>query len=303
MWFEQELTKNRLILDFNSLEQLSDDAAESSQLAIEHITSKYKPPYLLFLSGGIDSQAMVLAWKRSKVPFSVIHYSYSGSMNDEDTTSAKNFCATHDIPLSIKTFNALEFIISPRLAIEAKRYTTISPQILSYIQLVKQHPDTCIFGGNFLEPANCSLNYTILGLDRFANKDKYNFIPFFFQSTPQLAYSFIKKYILMSKNHHSQYENYDIKIKTYKESGFDVIPQSSKLSGFEKIKESFDNAVITPKTKLRWYSKPSRRPFDILYRYSLFDTIGYEYSDNVRLIHDSRISDYMSSLYKGFPAE
>jgi hypothetical protein len=285
------IRKNPFIMDFRSNDKLEEsiflNPLNSAVETVHQLINEFPGPYVLLASGGIDSQAMIWAWHTARVPFQIWHWSYLEE-NLFDTNSLINFLDTHKLThlLTIKTFDARSFITSPELINYAGEYDCVSPQILTYIRLVEQTPGTVFMSGNFIELFSCGVNYTVYGLERFSQKSRKNFIPFFFLSSPKLAYSFFKKMLLQSGDH------YDIKSKIYLNSEFPIlIPNEGKRTGFEKIKDSFDNLKVNAQDRLKWSLMPSQRPFDLLYRYGLFDHIG-EYSERTLIKHH----DYINKL-------
>jgi len=273
-----------LVFDFST----KDDITVSSPLieshkAIQKITETHHGPYTLLASGGVDSQAMLYAWKTSGVQFSVVHYSYGNNIEDNDTL--REFCTIHDIDYEIRYFDVEKFIKSIEYVEMAKQYDCASPHILTYVKLVSMHDETCIMAGNYIDNYTASLNYTILGLDRYRQISKENFVPFFLCCTPELAYSFIDNY----NNTPDDFTNrgYYKKVLAYELSDFPVISQSNKLSGFEAFKDKYDTRKIDGRIKLKWGAMPSKRPFDIIYRYGLFDVLplGF-YSESTIIIHN-----------------
>lgn len=268
---------NALTIDLTTDEDLSGPPLEAALSAVRQIAKDYPGPYTVFLSGGVDSQAMALAWKMSGVPFRAVHYTYG--TNSVDSQFAIDFCVKNKIDLDVLCFDAKSFIQSSELQTLAKKYDTTSPHILTYIKLLEQHSETCILAGNFIDGWSAGINWTILALDRYAQENK-NVVPFFFLYTPQLSYAFLNSYL---KHLDSRVgEEYAAKIAALQDAGFDVLAQDNKLTGFEEIKESFDAVTVDARTRLKWANRPSKRPFDLLFRYSLFDVIG-KYSEVTRL--------------------
>lgn len=77
--------------------------------------------------------------------------------------------------------------------------------------------------------------------------------------------------------------SYKIKCLTYQEAGFPVIPQEIKLSGFEKIKDYCDiHFPITPKERLIHSGQPSKRAFEIKFRYPWHGKVK---SDEIKIIY------------------
>lgn len=281
---------NPIILDFRSDELLGGTPIANAVATVNRIVASYPAPYTLLVSGGIDSQVMLWAWKLSGIPFRAVHYSYG--TNASDMVSVVEFCELQQIDLEILHFDALGFITSPKLVEMAKRYDCSSPQILTYIEFTRAHSETCVMSGNFVQPQSAGINWTIYGLERFAQLEKPNFIPFFLLSSPQLAYSFyhldIKfKYEMFSKT--GEKDDYISKTKSYLAAGFPVIPQKQKFTGFEEIKESYDSVAVPGLLRMKWSGMPSKRPFDILFRYSLYDHTG-KYAETYRLVHHRGIN-------------
>ena len=282
--YNQRLSNFIIDLKCDSVDKIA--PIEAGIKAVFNITKKYPPPYDLLVSGGVDSQTMIWVWLQSGIPFNVVHYSYQEE-NQHDTENIIKFCQTLNIDLQIYNFDAREFITNKELFDYAERYDCASPHILTYMKLVEHHENTVVMSGNYFQYGSCGINYTIFGLDRFSKIQKNNFIPFFLISTPELAYSFtnMNEEILSKIDKVGDYD-YTTKCLCYEQIGIPIIPQTHKVTGFEKIKTSFDNTHVDPKLKIKYASMPSKRPFDLLYRYALFDRIGL-YSDKTILLHNS----------------
>lgn len=247
--------------------------------AVNKIAQNFPPPYNLLVSGGVDSQCTILSWVKSGIPFKITHYSYNGQ-NAHDTETLLQFCEQNNLDVQIENFDVDNFLNSSEYIELAKKYDVASPHILTYIKLASLHEDTVVMSGNFITNTSglsAGINYTILGLDRFRLISKSNFIPFFFLYTPELAFAFQDTDI---KNQNDLIKRgmddiiYANKCKTYIDSGFNVIPQKSKMTGFEKIKISYDTAHVPRALVIKYRLEKSKRPFDFLYRYALYDHIG-----------------------------
>jgi hypothetical protein len=277
---------NPLIIDARyNLDKFSINAVDAAIDAVNKIVENYPPPYTLLVSGGIDSQCMVLAWKFSKHPFKIVHYSYGDQSISEDINTLKIFCKKHALQYECRNFDALSFIQSNDLIQYAIKYDCSSPQILSYIKFTEQHNETVLLSGNFINGKHCGLNYTILALDRFS-KIKTNVIPFFLLSTPKLAYAFYNNDNIANTyqiNQNNNFDNYKSKCLAYKLSGFDIVEQDKKYTGFEQVKNYFDSHEVLDSLRLKYSNFDSKRPFDFKFRYSLYDIIG-PYSELTELI-------------------
>jgi hypothetical protein len=130
---------------------------------------------------------------------------------------------------------------------------------------------TVIFSGNFFLPKKPPFDYDILALYRYSLECvTHSVIPFFFSFTKDLAF------IGNTVKQINSYDDYKSKCNIYKYFDIPIIEQNTKLSGFEFIKDCFDTVpnLISKQDRLRYSSKPSKRPFDIAYRYKLRDKLG-----------------------------
>lgn len=256
--------------------------------AVNDIVTNYPAPYNLLVSGGIDSQAMLYAWKMSGHPFNAISFRYNQDFNWHDIKTLPQFCEQENIDYQIIDFDYLGFLENEYDSI-AKKYRCSSPQIAMHIKMAMMLHGTRIFSGNFLFADVASISPAILGIYKFSitNEGK-NTIPYFFLHTPELAYG-----LNYFKYHKDQDEGsfedspYISKVKTYQEMGFPVIEQEKKFTGFEKFKEHYDSHtyVLEDRTnRLKYHSKASHRPFDWLFRYP------YE-----RMFGDSTLSYILNS--------
>lgn len=289
--------KSPLVFDFSEPVGLQvGPALYEAENAIRSICDVHDGPYTLLVSGGVDSQAMIYAWRKSGIPFSVVHYSYGDNIEDGMTLEA--FCISWGIEYQIKSFDVESFITSDEYKQMAIKYDCASPHILTYMKLASFHNETVIMGGNYLSHFSTSLNWTILGLDRYRQITKPNFIPFFLCSSPGLAYAFYKSEIDLQRRYKDHVPialgretGYYTKVKAYEFAGIPVIKQSKKLTGFEAIKERYDLAKVDRLTKMKWSNMPSKRPFDVIFRYGLFDILPYGfYSEKNTIIHNEYIN-------------
>jgi hypothetical protein len=125
---------------------------------------------------------------------------------------------------------------------------------------------TVIQSGNFLNINQVPVNNPILALHRYAKRTK-KLIPYFFLSTPNLAYS---AHTFLKQNRISQ--PYHQKVALYRNTGFEIIPAEKSFSGFEKIKEYYKkhfSKKLSLAHKLTTYPNASRQVFDVLLRFPL----------------------------------
>lgn len=266
------------------------DAAIST---VESITKQYPAPYYVMCSGGVDSQAMLWAWLQSGVEFTPVSFLYTKRDSDDiwnwhDLRHIDSFGKTHGVKIEYRTHDVFDFLENDLLDY-ALRYKTTSPQITNIIKMIEGlEKGTAILSGNYLGPPTSPLpfDYTILALHRFAlQTDKIKCIPFFFMHDQDLAYSFNYHMPVKSDQIRELKNQYMSKVKIYNMTGFPVIPQNDKQSGFEKIKDYYDSVpkLISTRERLMFANEPSKRAFDIKFRYSLKKFVAYD--DVVTMIH------------------
>jgi len=243
--------------------------------AIKKISEEYPPPYYLMASGGVDSQTMIWLWQQSGVPHEVVSFKYIHDdidFNSHDLEQLHDFSTKHNIPVTYKNFDPINFF-EVELMSYATKFRCTSPQICTHMKISEFFPHgTVIFSGEF--GTHSVYNYTIFGLKRYADISKRSLIPFFFLHDAELA-GVIKKYSNMTK---VESDFYSHKITSIHNSGIPVIRQPQKYNGFEKIKDFYDKQThrVSVRDRIRYAGMPSKRIFDILFRYKLTDTIKYK---------------------------
>jgi hypothetical protein len=279
------------LLDF-TVREFKETVKSSLSAAIEavnDIVEKYPPPYNLLVSGGIDSQAMLYAWKMSGHPFNAISFRYNQDFNWHDIKTLPQFCEQENIDYQIIDFDYLGFLENEYDSI-AKKYRCSSPQIAMHIKMAMMLSGTRIFSGNFLFSDAASISPAILGIYKFSITDEgKNTIPYFFLHTPELAYSlnYFKKSVYKAQTLIDVDVPYINRVIAYQEMGFPVIAQDTKFTGFEKFKEYYDSHTYVLEdrnNRLKYHGKASHRPFDWLFRYPYEQMFG-----------DSRLSYILNS--------
>lgn len=246
-----------------------------AKAAIKKISQEYPPPYYLMSSGGVDSQTMIWLWKQSGIPYEVISFKYvhdNINYNSHDLEQLYEFSTKHNIPVTYRTFDPINFFEN-ELTEYATKFRCTSPQICTHMKISEQLTNgTVIFSGEF--GSHNAYTYTMFGLKRYTDISQRSLIPFFFLYDAELAG--------VTKKHHSnvkpELDNYTRKVSSIRKSGVPVIPQLKKYTGFEKIKEFYDvqSHRVSVTDRLQYSTMPSNRVFDILFRYKLTDTIKYK---------------------------
>lgn len=277
MWFKTYFDSNaNLNIDFENYQLKTNNLTieESAVKYIKYISETYPAPYYLYASGGIDSQVMLYLWKKSKIPFTVVSFKYidrdGNILNYHDLTELVTFSIEQNINITFHELSILKFLENEML-IYAIRYQCTSPQICTHMKISDHYSDgTIIFSGNFIHTS--TLNYTIYGLERFRQLSKKSMIPYFLMYDADLSTAF------MHSITSTGLVKYNKKVATYKSAGFPVIPQKEKYTGFEKIKDYYDQFphLVTNRERILYSKYPSRRIFDLVFRYRLTEHIKYE---------------------------
>jgi hypothetical protein len=272
--FSDTFDKNlKFHIDAFNVQTSSKSLLEVSSRVILEIAEKYPPPYYLMVSGGIDSQAMLWCWMNSAVPFTPISVKYTGAdeyklvLNQHDLAELDIFATQHEIDITYLELNIINFL-ERELTEYAIKYQCTSPQLCTHMKMSELVSDgTIIFSGNFID--DFAYNYTIMGLKRYADTSGKKCIPFFFLHDSELA-GFRHKYEAGSL--------YEKKIQFYTSLKIPIVPQLNKQTGFEVIKDYYDtrtDLVVAISDRIRFASMPSKRKFDLLFRYELTKKIKY----------------------------
>jgi len=263
-WVKIQEETDQLILDFSADYQTM-HPLDAGIYTVNYIVKNYPPPYTLMLSGGVDSQSMLWAWYKSGHKFNTISAKYNHNMNSHDLKTLEEFSFLNQIPITFIEFDLLEFL-EKEYDEWADTYNCSSPQICTHMKIASLVTSgTRIFSGNYINPTHgneLTLDYTILGITRFSKISNISIVPFFLLETPELAYSF-KNIVKRTPGD----DFYKWKVQAYQEGGYPVIPQETKLSGFEKVKDYYRQHykhLVTTNHKLMVTNNPSRSVFDLL---------------------------------------
>ena len=247
---------------------------EAAHYTIKYITDKYPPPYTLMLSGGIDSQAMLYAWHTSGIPFKTFSAVYNHKLNQHDLVALEQFAAVHNISISYKDFDLLNFLFTEHESY-VHSYRCGSPHMTTFMKISEQiDSGTVVMSGNIIPPRRPTLPVTKnnFALYRYAKQNNRSIVPFFFLETDQIACSF-DQYVeddISQTNSEDLHPLYRVRVDLYHRGGFPVIPQEQKFTGFEEVKNYFDENykhLVTLQDKLSiTREQNSRRTFDQLFR-------------------------------------
>ena len=257
--------------------QVGLDAMVMAKKVVDRICKEFPPPYTLMCSGGTDSQAMIWAWYKSGQPFNIVSISYVTSdmvFNTYDVVELFQFAAQLSLPVNVKQFDVINFL-ETELPEYAQKYDCDSPQICTYMKMSELvDKGTIMFSGNFLwGDSGGAFSYTHLGLQRYAeavSTDTRAIIPFFLMCDRDMARTLLP-YIDSVPPDISQGKNH-----AYHLAGYPVIAQPEKQTGFEHLKNYYDDQMhrVSIENRIKYSSQPSKRAFDLLFRYPFYSGHG-----------------------------
>jgi len=243
-------------------------ALDAAHYTIDYIVKNYPKPYFLFLSGGVDSQAMLYSWHTSGVSYEPISVTYNNLMNSHDLETLSIFSKKNNIQINYINFDVLNFFKNEYFDYVDK-FRCGSPHICTYMKISELvSGGTAIFSGSYMNYYNPNfVDKNNWGLYKYALATKRSIVPYFLIETLELAYSIKTKIPATQINLY--YNEGNKKSKIYQCNGFPVIGQNEKITGFEKIKEYYDTLNIPfsiQDTLERLPLQSSNRNFDILLR-------------------------------------
>lgn len=264
-WVPITKVDNTYTFDFRCTKDISLSALAAAHLTIFDIVKKYPQPYTLYLSGGVDSQAMLYAWHTSGVKYSTFSAVYNHDLNRHDLLALEAFSQIHKIDIDYKKFDLFNFLETEH-DYYANTYFCGSPQITTFMKLASlTKKGTVIMSGNFIKRGSGVPDSNNAGLFHYHKLANNNFIPWFFLESMDLAHAFT-----LNDYASEMTDDYHHKVALYQSHNFPVLAQPKKQNGFEKVKEWYDeNIEINPSVQDRLSRKNgqiSTRNFDMLYR-------------------------------------
>jgi hypothetical protein len=289
-WFKIENN----VIDFRSKNKFI-NSIDAAELTIKGIVKNYPPPYRLMVSGGVDSQAMLWAWKqfgKDYIPTSVV---YSNNYNEHDLVTLKEFALRENISIEYIEFDPISFYQNKFEDI-ANRFRCTSPQFATHLGFIENLNGTKIFSGDRLLYGRAIVHHNNLCVYRAAQE--WDIVPYFFIHTPELAYSlwYDKKSRLSGQ---TREEMYIEKVNDWQDSGFPVIPQLEKYTGFEKIKEYYQQNfrhVLTPLVRLKYTHYTTMEPviYDVLFRHPYEKKFGTPSFKHILNVIGGNADDYIA---------
>lgn len=239
----------------------------------------------LFLSGGIDSEAMARAFLLANVPFTAVIGRYNQDMNRHDYETAISFCEQFRISTEFVDVDVYQFLEEGGPLQYGHELGCRSPQLAVYMYMLDQVEGFPVLAGNPIFPILKNSGETlrqelsigkfemerVVGLSdqtqavlfRYFEKRQRLGSPFFFQSCAELMMSFLNlpSTVDAMASGNKAY-NYQMKCRAYQDGGFDVQARADKYTGFEKYREDYDKKLNTQYGL--GFDKKFRQPLEML---------------------------------------
>lgn len=212
---------------------------------------------ILCLSGGIDSECMARAFLEAGVPFEVVFLKFQNRLNEYDIQTNVDFCIARNIPFKYIDLDIIDFFDSGKYFEIAMKYECQSPQLATHLWMLDQIDGVPCLSGNPIAPIWQKNRWFFVGLPGELHTTYFKYlmlneragVPWFFIYTPELIKSFfhlpsMKPYLNQQIQSVEQY-TYEEKCKGYREAGFDVRPRHNKFTGFELVRDYYDQKYNT----------------------------------------------------------
>lgn len=253
-----------------------DEAIRAAHL----IGEKLKDP-VLCLSGGLDSEAMAMAFLAAKVPFRVAVMVFKDGLNLFDIQHALDFAREHNLQIQKIEIDPVQFLKQGQHFVISEKYRTLSAERALYIHFLSQVEGEPVLGGEILRfespqdrielacPKDRDFSYW-----RYLEASGRRGIPYFHYYTPELTFSFMAHTSVSDrKNQTTNWTNqheafYQHKLQVYREGGFAIVDRpdrQKKWHGFEHLKIYLDNEGGSTDS----YNTQYRKPYGPLPSYDL----------------------------------
>lgn len=298
-WTSPRKYKDNYNFDFRLKNKIKSKPLKAAIKTVKYITKNYPAPYTLCLSGGVDSQAMLYAWKESGVEFNTCSAVYNKWLNDYDLAQLKEFAKRESIKIQYIDIDVIKFLEEEHDTY-ANKYECGSPQITMFMKIADTIKEgTVIMSGNFKIGTTGIPDNNNFAMFKYGLYSKRSIVPWFFAETEELFHSFEHYYKEKDNIATEGFDcegfdsepkdpfqlQYEQKVKRYQHFGFLVIPQKTKLNGFERLKQIYDmkEQGITKKDRIvRTPRQTSTRNFDILFR-NKYELKFVKYGYNVKI--------------------
>lgn len=205
-------------------------------------------PFVM-LSGGVDSQAACILLRLANIPFTAAILRFNGGFNDMDVNSAVSFCNKHNINYIIQHLNITKFLTT-ELSRTSKLYECPSPQFCAHFKffsdIVTRYSPSCLICGGtapyFEQNKLCfKLTRSQSAWETYSRINNIPVIGNFLGWSVDIA----APLIITTPNRDVAYQvgdgnRYADKIQGFHALGLNVTPQTQKYTGFERVKDFFE---------------------------------------------------------------
>jgi len=295
------------VIDISKASYVNKNAKKCAVDLVKEIVAKYPPPYYLMVSGGVDSQALLQSWIEAEQPFIAYCAVFPNDLNYHDIKTLEQFKTVYNINVKYLPFDITDFLEN-QLVEYAIKYQCNSPHIMSQAKISEMFMDGTVISSGMpifkhTTAIQQNFTYSTFGLQRYKELANRNFIPYFLCHTKEIVGAWqhsckslkritseniakLNQIQYMNGTNDSNIENnsYSLKCEIYRDNEFKIIPQESKLHGFEKLKELYDSKkhLISDAMK-RYPGKDYYRVFDVLFRYPLEQQIPYTNASRLKV--------------------
>jgi hypothetical protein len=268
------------------------EACVNSAKEISAVAESLNKIPLIFYSGGIDSEAMIVSFIESKVNFKVAHVRYLPNYNEHETFYVRKFAESHGIEILEYSVDVLDFLSAKSTfdtavrdgssMIELHLLTAITDNIKDLYFPVLDHPGTYLYR-NTTDLSKRGKWYWkdyefIMFYYNYCCNENLPACPSFFHWSPEIILSFLTDpeiYNLVNNRQLGKITNRTTTTalyqKTFPEYNLEI---RKKYTGFEFIPKDFLHKI---NTKLRLETKCSKVVGQVHEYHEMLGILGYDY--------------------------
>jgi hypothetical protein len=295
--FDEHFSENSLnaffhYISIGTCKRFPNSPLVEAKRAAQLIGQKIDRP-VLCLSGGLDSEAMAMAFIEAGVVFTAALMNLDNGLNEYDISAARYFCKKNSIAYTEIHVPALRLLEKGLHLDMAEKYRTLSPERALFIYFLQQLEGNPILAGEILrkEKSNgqvslCCPKDRDLCYWRYFMDQKIAAVPYFHFYTPELAVSFmahtsVKDEEKENTDWQGQHQAFYLhKLKVYQEGGFaiqDNPHRTQKWHGFEGLKKKYDAQYDSVEA----YNRAYRAPLELHPEYDLNQILLIDENDSI----------------------
>jgi asparagine synthetase B (glutamine-hydrolysing) len=260
----------RLTIGLEKLSRVPFSPFEEAQIAARKICGMFASPPTICLSGGVDSEAVALAFLAAGVSFDATTLRFNNGLNEHEIARAREFCQTNGVKQNFIDLDVVDFFETKKFLLYQDKYFCYALEIAVQLWFIEQIKRPFVWGGEpfrlFMmdgEPQIQAVSGYDAVISRYVEKNNLTAVPNFHFFTPELAWAFFRESLRLKSTVHSKNENYADKIIFYGHCGFSGLnnpARTQKMHGFEMVKQYFDER-LTPLSYNEVYRSPAARKY------------------------------------------